>query len=236
MCIKLIIMLIKEEKFRNLYCKFIVLKSQDKAMEQERLFKIDTIDDIEVELDSIPVENNVNSILLCPYVDHTAGLSFLVVATAYIDGEYITINNRQNFEVLSTIRKGAVDDYEFVYAETLKINNDFDYETHFNYAGETLKHYRRNEELEASRMLDMIDESREDTYPDDILVFFFRDDLNPEGMWVRLESMTKDYLIGTLLNQPNQDFGVNQGDEIKVDVAKDGDGEFICVANLEDEQ
>ena len=160
-------------------------------------------------------------------------MSFLVVATALLmDSEKAKIYNRKSFESLITIRKDAMNEKEFIYAENLMINNDFELEKHVEYANEITESYRKDLKLEAFRMLDLIDESRENDYPDDILVYFYSEGFNVEGMWVRGEELNEGYITGTLLNQPNQDFGISSGDKVKVILQKDGDDKIICVADL----
>ena len=63
---KLLFMQIKDESFRNLYRSFIIVKSKEDAERQEQLFNIDSIDfdSIETELHNIPIENEVNAMLL----------------------------------------------------------------------------------------------------------------------------------------------------------------------------
>ena len=51
-------------------------------------------------------------------------------------------------------------------------------------------------------------------------------------MWVRLEREGKPYMIGQLLNQPNQDFGCNVGDTLRIYLIKTDDNELITLADL----
>ena len=64
------------------------------------------------------------------------------------------------------------------------------------------------------------------------LTYFFKEGLNPEGMWVRGMELKKDYILAELLNQPRQDFGINAGDIIKVIVYEDESGGISCIADL----
>lgn len=227
-------MLVGDEHFRKLYHSFIIVKSKEDAISQEQFFKISTIDfdSLEDELHNIPVENDVNSLLLYPYIDHTAGMSFLVVATAFLEDNRAIIYNRDSFEVMSTIRKDKLNDKEFVYANDCYVNEDFDLDSHMEYVTEISRGYCKNANVEAFRMLDIIDESRNEDYPDDVLVYFFKEGLNPEGMWVRGEELKEGYFIGKLLNSPNQDFGLDINDEIKVFLQKDEEDNIFCIADL----
>ncbi|MBO6110154.1 MAG: hypothetical protein J6P12_04785 [Methanobrevibacter sp.] len=88
-------MLLKDVTFRNLLYTLIIVKSKKDAEYQEKLFKIDSIDinNFEEEFDSITIENEVNVMLLFPYLDYTQGLSFLLVANGLIEDNTITFYN-----------------------------------------------------------------------------------------------------------------------------------------------
>ena len=54
-------------------------------------------------------------------------------------------------------------------------------------------------------------------YPDDIIVFFAKEDCKPEGIWVRLEKNIGDKLAGRILNEPRADYGYHAGDYIRIE-------------------
>ena len=112
------------------------------------------------------------------------------------------------------------------------INSDFDLEYHMNYAINQTENYRKNQEVEILRAFSEIDSCRNEDFPDDFLTYFFKEGLNPEGMWVRGMELKKDYILAELLNQPRQDFGINAGDIIKVIVYEDESGGISCIADL----
>ena len=228
-------MLIKDEHFRNLYKSFIVLKSREDAEMQQKFLKLPSmdIDSDEITLEDIPLDYDTNAVILYPYIDHTAGMSFLVIATALLEGDFMTVYDRQdNFEVCSTIRKESLNDKEFIFAENLKVQSGFDFKPIFQYAADMSKVHMGDSKLETLRMLDLIDDSREDDYPDDILVYFFKENFTPEGIWVRGEELTESCIVGTLLNQPNQDLGVSRSDKVEVYLEKDPTGNIICFVDL----
>ncbi|MBQ9026955.1 MAG: hypothetical protein IJ104_11435 [Methanobrevibacter sp.] len=227
-------MLLKEATFRNLLYTMIIVKSKKDAEYQEKLFKIDSIDlnNFEEEFGNIQIENNVNAMLLFPYLDYTQGLSFLLVANGLIEGNTITFYERPNFDTFQIIRKDTLNDKEIFYLKDLLVNNDFDLEHYVNYAINQTEVYRKDSDVEILRAFSEIDPCRNEDFPDDFLVFFFKEGLNPEGMWVRGMELKKDHILAELLNQPNQDFGVNAGDIIKVVVYEDESGEISCIADL----
>lgn len=101
---------------------------------------------------------------------------------------------------------------------------------------EKLKQYAVSEDLEKSREFEFLDASREPSFPDDIRVRFQKEGLNPEECWVRLTGLGEHELIGKLLNQPYQDFGVSEGDTVVFFTHKESDETIICVADFEEQK
>lgn len=234
---------IKDEKFRNLFAKFIVIKDEEFAQRQAKLFHIDSIigdeedldgDEIFERIENYSLKEEVNSVLVLPYVDHTAGLSFQTVTACLLeDNKLVPYQRPDNFSVGSNIRWDAVEDFEFEYLENLRVHADFDLDTYTSHAMEIFRHYNRDEKILVLRALPLLDDVRNQEYPDDILVFFFKQGLNPEGMWVRYEDYDENHdILGRLLNQPNQDMGVNAGDMVKFSFTKDEDDKIVCFCNL----
>ena len=88
-------------------------------------------------------------------------------------------------------------------------------------------HYDAPEDVERSRRFDFLDEFRNEDYPDDMLVLTLKEGLNPEGCWVRLTGLGDKCFIGTLLNEPNQDFGYHMGEEIAFFIFTDDEGNMF---------
>lgn len=227
-------MLLKDATFRNLLYTMIIVKSQKDAQYQEKLFNIDLIDfnNFEKEFDSIPIRNDVNAMLLFPYLDYTQGFSFLLVANGLIDGDMITLYERPNFDTFQILKKDMINDKEMFYLKDLLINDGFDLEYYVNYAINQTEDYRQDGEVEILRAFSEIDSCRNEDFPDDFLAYFFKEGLNPEGMWVRGKELKKDHILAELLNQPTQDFGINAGDMVKIVVYQDDLGEISCIADL----
>jgi len=236
---------IKDEKFRNLFANFIVIKDEEFAKRQAKLFHMDEIwgddedpGDVELfeKIENYELEEEVNSLLVLPYVDHQAGFSFQTVAVCLLkDSDLLVYERADDFQAMSNIRWDAVTDFEFEYLDNLNVNADFDIEEYKSHARDVFKHYNDDKKILVLRMLPMLDEYRNEQHPDDILVFFFKEGLTPEGMWVRYEDFNEEHeIFGRLLNQPNQDFGVNMGDAVKFSFAKNQDGALICVCDLDE--
>ena len=87
-----------------------------------------------------------------------------------------------------------------------------------------------NPEKEQLRELTFLDSSRHPDYPDDFAVILLHEDHQPEQVWVRGDHLTKNEIRGTLLNEPNADFGVHHGDSIQIIPYKQDDGSIVCVS------
>ena len=223
-------MLIKDETFRNIYCKPIIIKSKKYAIKQEKYFNEKSKEN-EIN-NEVFKKNKVNSLFAFPFVDHNEGMLFLVLATALIKKNNVKIYNRKNFELNSIIKKKSVNNNKFLYLKDVKINKKFNLKHHLKYGHDFTKTYRKNDEIEAFRKIGVIDKLRHENYPDDVLVYFLKNNLKPEAIWVRGEFLEDGYFIGTILNQPKQEFGLNYGDYVTVIIRKTDDGEIICLADF----
>lgn len=192
-------------------------------------------DELSERIENFPLEEEVNSLLVLAYVDHEAGLSFNAVAACLLEGNNLTVYPREdNFEVGLNIRLDAVKDFEFEYLDNLKIKADFDLDEYKSHAKDVAIFFNDDPNLFSLRVALILDEFRNDEYPDDILVFFFKEGFSAEGMWVRCDDFNDEhYFFGTLLNQPNQDLGVNKGDRVKFILLRNDD-EFLCCCNLDE--
>lgn len=127
-----------------------------------------------------------------------------------------------------TIRIGEVADVPFVWFEKLEPR----FEKLYVPAIKRLKQDEVPKDLEESRTFAFLDGCREPAYPDDVRVLFIREGLKTEECWVRISGLGEHVLIGTLLNQPYQDFGVGEGDTVRFSVREEGDGTFRCVVDF----
>lgn len=95
-----------------------------------------------------------------------------------------------------------------------------------------LKHYDVSEEIEKSREMVFLDGQRHEENIDDVLVYLMRDGLHPEGCWTRISGLGDHWLMGILLNEPDQDFGYHMGEEIGFYVHQQEDESFICYSDM----
>lgn len=171
--------------------------------------------------------DKANYILTYGYIDHTAGLTLEVLAAAF-KGDEGFLFDLGNTEISSKISIGSVMDDECFYFD------DEDGKLYKRYADkiEMLKSYTVGDEVEESRNMRFLDASRSPEYPDDLLVYLLKDGNNPEGCWVRIEGLAEDHIFGTLLNEPDQDFGCHEGDKIEFYVHQKDDKEIVLWSNI----
>ena len=223
-------MLVKDEKFRNLYRSLILLNSVNKIKNQK---KVSELISNKLKFHKSSIKKNFNSLLLYPYVDHERGMLFLVVATAFIKGKVVKIFNRSAEDDIFTFTRNEINDIGFVYLDNLKINKNVNLAGHIGYAENILKNHFQNEELESIRMVNSIDGLRDLNNPDDIWVLFCKGDLHPEKILVKLEELNDGVLSGFILSQPHQDFGINCGDEIEVILKRDDNNNILGIAKFD---
>ena len=222
-----------EFSFRELYGKYIQILDEEQA---ETLVKPIDIGDGEI-IRAIDCDMEVNSTFVHAYIDHEAGMSLQVLTVGFYDGAASKIHNRTDFKSMINIRKDKFNDFNIRIIEDDSYFND----KYGEYVSNHDKVYT-NENLERIRDFKAIDSLRDGIFPDDIIVVFFKEGMQNEGMWVRLERMDDElpiingeegefpYFYGTLLNQPNQDLGMDMGDEVRVALIRYETGEVVAFA------
>ena len=222
-----------EFSFRELYGKYIQILDKEQS---ETLVKPIDIGDGEI-IRAIDCDMEVNSTFVHAYIDHEAGMSFQVLTVGFYDDAANRIHERTDFKSMVNIRKDKFDDLNIRIIEDDSYFND----KYGEYVYNNNKVYT-NENLERIRDFKAIDSLRDGIFPDDIMVVFFKEGMQNEGMWVRIERMDDDLplingeegefplLYGKLLNQPNQDLGVNMGDEVRVALIRYETGEVVAFA------
>lgn len=222
-----------EFNFRELYGKYIQILDEEQA---ETLVKPIDIGDGEI-IRAINCDMEVNSTFVHAYIDHEAGMSFQVLTVGFYDGVANKIHNRTDFKSMINIRKDKFNNFDICVLEDVSSFKE-------EYGEYVANHDRffTSEDLERIRNFKAIDPLRDDIFPDDIMVVFFKEGMQNEGMWVRLEKMDDELpiingeegefplLYGKLLNQPNQDLGVNIGDDVRVALIRYEDGEVAAFA------
>ena len=192
---------------------------------------------IEVNEDTRKVIGNLNGgetadiVYAYGYIDHEAGFTFEVLATGKHDNRKPIDQIEGNDKSCVKLRAGSVQGLEISF-----IADEASYRTKFAKKIKTIEYYNVSNEIEETRSFGFLDEARHDYYIDDVAVFLVKEGNDPERCWVRIEGLDpeKHRIIGTLLNEPNQDFGYHIQDTITFFVQKTDDNQVLCIADLND--
>ncbi len=202
----------KEVGFRPLYHSFCVFNM---------------IDFLKDEVFSNSKSREANCLLTYGYIDYETGFRLEVLAMGYNDDE-----GCEFFDIDSESR--AFIKIETVLEEEFFILEDEDNALKIKYAEriEMLNLFNVSQEIEEIRGFAFIDEQRHPMYPDDIMVYFFKDGADIEKCWVRAKGLGDGFLTGILLNEPYQNFGCHKGDEVVFVINKLENDDLICIAKI----
>lgn len=205
-------MTFKETSFRAFYKKFTVFMFTDTLRKVTK---------------NLPAAEQGNCILTYGYIDRSAGLTLEILAVGVAEKDSVTFFSGTD-TCRSFLRIGAVMEQEFFAL------GDEDGSLYAEHASEIerLHHYDASEEVELTRQMEFLDASRDSACIDDVLVYLFKEGLSPEGCWVRITGLEEQSLKGTLLNEPDQDFGCHRGEELSFFVQQNQDQRFFCVCVL----
>ena len=204
-------MVCKDINFREIHRRLIAIKDDR------------TINDIKSR---IHFPENCDSLLLFCYIDEEAGLTFELLCPFNLKENLYYERNMK--ELRQIYRKGFFNDCEIniIPDEILKS------EYLVKYIDTIIKDYENDDKKIFTRKIKELDHLREKDYPDDILVYIYKEGLNTERVWVRLTKVENGKLYGKILNEPNSNFGIHLHDEIKIELFKDEEGNtntiYIC--------
>ena len=197
----------KDTNFRSIVGKTFVINAED--------FK--------PVIKSLPGNEKADVLLTYGYIDHEAGVTLEALAAGNKTKDGYTFYDPQK-ESMTKIRMHSIEDYELT---EIELNDE-----RFAEKIAIAKMYDDNAEVAQSREFEFLDHLRDKFCVDDILVYLFKDNLELEGCWVRIEGLLERSFIGTLLNEPNQDFGYHNGDRISFIVQQMEDGNIVAVSNM----
>ena len=197
--------------FRALYHQFAVFPLTDAVRSAIRDF---------------PGEKTADGVLTWGYYDREAGLTLEVLGCARRHDDVWQFADSNDL-VRSFIRLDAVVDEEF------GIFPDKEGRLKKRYACklEILKAYDPSEEVEKSRSFTFLDDARHPQYIDDVQVLFEKKGLKPELCWARIIDLSEHRIWAKLLNEPDQDFGIHEGEDFTFYVHEDKEtGKVTCHA------
>lgn len=175
------------------------------------------------------IDETKDGVIAYGYIDETCGLSFSVLNSAVIMDDVDIIKGAKDEKAFMILRRGSVAECSYIDLQ----DAGYLYPEYDEIIGKIRKNYApKNEIKEVMRNMDFLDEFRNEDFPDDVAVVIFSEGLQMEQVWVRCENVTEEMLYGTLLNEPNQNFGVHEGDEIGF-VPIEKDNGLLLVAHIE---
>ncbi len=175
-----------------------------------------------------PGEETAEGILTYGYYDREAGLTLEVLACAGKHQELWRFAE-SNQQIHSFIRIDAVanDDFGLIMDEDGKLAGRYSEKL------EVLKAYDPSEEIEKSRTFGFLDDARHPQFIDDVQVVLQKDNLKPEACWARIVGLSDRRIWAKLLNEPEQDFGIHEGEDFTFYVYKNEEtGKVTCHAQF----
>lgn len=177
----------------------------------------------------VAVPDGADAVLAYAYVDHEQGLSLLALAPASLSGG--AIYHDASFQVAQgqvvLLRSGSVPPGSRVLfpadAEALG-------RRYAEQVGQVERDHAPGPGVEAAREVELVDALRSPEYPDDVLAVLAADGLPQEGVWFRLEGLAGEgMLAGVLLNEPDADYPVHEGDLMALAPTRADDGSLMLV-------
>lgn len=167
-----------------------------------------------------------DGVILYGYIDRSHGLSFIAICCAHIDASGSIACAPVGQNIFLRISADSIKDTRFF--DLMESNCDtYEFNTFIERA---MCFEDNNLQIELMRQNRGLDSMRHPEYPDDIRVLLYKENLQPEQVWVRgIGAINSDgYWLGRLLNEPYEDYGCHNGEEIVFRcVAEDG-SEPIC--------
>ena len=182
-------------------------------------------------VEGYPGVDLANRVLCYGYIDHDAGLSLEVLALSSKDSERVHIFE-PNSAISSKIRIGAIQDDNISFVE----DRNGEFRKRFAPQISVLDIYAVEEDIQESRKMEVLDIYRSPEYPDDVLVYLLKEGNKPEACWVRIEGIMNNQIIGTLLNEPKQNFSYHLGEKIAFFIHKDENGDIALCSNMNPSQ
>ena len=182
-------------------------------------------DELKKSIEGFPNAEQANCVLTYGYMDPQAGLTLEVLAAGKkTDAGFRVFDGTD--DIRSMIRMETIEDAEVFWF------NSGDFEERFKDKLEILRSYDVSEEVEKTRSMDFLDDSRDPFFIDDVLVYLTKEGLEPEGCWTRITGLGDHWFMGMLLNEPKQNFGYHQGEEIGFTLHKTEEEKIICYSEM----
>ena len=193
----------------------------------QRFVLIPMDDSIRELINYLPNPQEIDGLLTYLYYDRDRGLTFEVLSPVSIEDKRVELLPEIT-ECTIKIRKETLGD-----CDVMLFGNEELYERFEDRIAMIDEAYGVNDEIAFTRSIDLLDDVRNSTYIDDVMVYVLKDGFEMEGCWVRIDGIAETYLYGTLLNEPNQNMGVHEGDKLPFVLAIDRNNNNVCISNLD---
>ena len=167
-------------------------------------------------------------VLVYGYIDHEHGFSFDVLALSCMkDGRIEAIELRpENKRIILRARDVAEEDVSV-------IENDAQFKEYFaRYISDIAENHEQNEGILETRDMAFLDDLRDPYNIDDVEAYLFKEGLDPEISHIRIEGHGEHYLIGVLLEEPEQNFDYHKGEEVVFAMKRTQDETWMAICDL----
>ena len=174
------------------------------------------------------IRQDDNAMLVFAYIDHEAGISFeLLCAACVYDDEEVSFEPTDK----STSLKFRYGSFQGNIVPFTKTNLLVPF---YEKVQMIVEGYKASDDILEIRAIQELDPSRAPGYPDDIVVFFFKEGYRNEGIWCRIvgSDRTTRLVQMRMLNEPDAPFGRHMGDIVDVRLYQMDDGEVKAAAVL----
>ena len=204
---------ISDFSFRQLHHRYVLLLMENASSTAKTTFSM------------LQPRAKDNALLLYGYIDSSAGLSFQTMCPAYYseDGKV----------ELSPVAPTCVMRmrYDAMGGTLISVDPATTFERFDGIAQTINECYTTTPEIEKMRDLKQLDHCRHPQFPDDLLVILSDAQQPREGLWLRPSNYDGMFVRGTLLNEPNGNFGYHSGDQITAFVFPLGEESFLVATN-----
>lgn len=206
-------MLYREEGFRAIYRQFVIFPVTEA---------------VRAKIARLPGANGAELMVAYGYIDHKAGLMLEVLAAGIKDSQgYSFAEGKPSVSVKIPLAEMA--DLEF---QPLDNRSVAACQRKHAQKLNALKKYDKPKQLQESRYMWFLDEARDAYQIDDVLVHMLKEGLEQEDCLVRISGLGDHVLLGTLLQEPNQDFGYHKGETISFFVRETEKEKNECFADF----
>lgn len=204
---------ITDFSFRQLHHRYVLLLMDEVPSATKTIFSM------------LKPRSQDNALLLYGYIDSSAGLSFQTMCPAcYSENGNVELSPADPTCVMHMR-------YDAMRGTLISVDPATDLERFDGIARSINECYSTTPEIERMRAMKQFDRCRHPQFPDDLLVILSDDQQQKEGLWLRPSNYDGMFVRGTLLNEPNGNFGYHCGDQVTAFVFTEGEDSYLIAAN-----